>query len=437
MSTARISSLPREQIARRSSPLSEHVVQFYRDDQTMLRELENYIGGGLAKGSSAVVIATSGRCDSLAETLKNRGIDLAQATAEGRYTALDASEVLRILIVDGRPNALRFTHVITPVVARAVAASRAETNRVVAFGEMVGLLWAEGKPEAAIQLEQLWNELAREYAFSLRCGYPMPGFCGKELAESLLQICAEHSGVESLESLAEPVAESGRMRSVRVLRPSEVATQADWRGGRASNQARLVSVHDMEKRVFPERIQTERLLLRAYQDDTASILELLEPNREQLVREFPQMAWLRTPEEAHDFFQQKAEQWQSGKTFCYGIWRTEDGKQVGQIQVKNITWDIPSAELGYFIDGSCQRKGFATESIRAIQRVAFQELGFQRIYVRILPSNAESFALARKLGFQEEGLHRKAFRCGFGQLHDVHYMAVTAEDYRWQTSRVV
>lgn len=414
MSTARIFSASQEPSARRVSRRSEHVVQFYRDDQVMLRQLESYIGKGLSRGSSAVVVATAGRRENLAMALKNREINVAQATAEGRYTALDASEVLRILIVDERPNPLRFAQVVAPVIARATAASLAETDRVVAFGEMVGLLWAEGKPEAAIQLEQLWNDLGQQYAFSLRCGYPMPGFCGNELAESLLQICAEHTSVERLESFEESPPESDRMRSTIVKLP------------------RLVNTQDMDRRTFPEEIQTERLLLRAYKEDTASILELLEPNREQLVREFPQMAWLRTPEEVGDFLQQKTEQWHSGKNFCYGIWRTEGKKQVGQIQVKNITWDIPSAELGYFIGAAWQRQGFATETIRAILSVAFRELGFQRIYVRILMSNAESFALAKKLGFREEGLHRKAFRCGFGQLHDVHYMALTADDYRMQ-----
>lgn len=192
----------------------------------------------------------------------------------------------------------------------------------------------------------------------------------------------------------------------------------------------------MEKRSFPNRIQAARVLLRAYQEDINSILELLEPNREQLIREFPQMAWLRTPEEVRDFLEQKTEQWRSGKNFCYGIWSRGEEKQVGQIQVKNISWDIPSAELGYFIGAAWQRRGLATESIRAILRVAFDELGFQRIYVRILVSNAESFALAKKLGFREEGLHRKAFRCGFGQLHDVYYMALTAGDYGTQKSGI-
>ncbi len=40
--------------------------------------------------------------------------------------------------------------------------------------------------------------------------------------------------------------------------------------------------------------------------------------------------------------------------------------------------------------------------------------------------------MAKRLGFLEEGFHRKAFRCGLGQLHDVRYLALTSDDYRRQ-----
>lgn len=49
--------------------------------------------------------------------------------------------------------------------------------------------------------------------------------------------------------------------------------------------------------------------------------------------------------------------------------------------------------------------------------------------MRILPVNRESFALAKKMGFQEEGLHRKALRCGLGELHDVQYLSITSDEY--------
>lgn len=44
------------------------------------------------------------------------------------------------------------------------------------FGEMVAVLWAEGKTRTAIRLEELWDELATRHAFSLLCAYPMSAY---------------------------------------------------------------------------------------------------------------------------------------------------------------------------------------------------------------------------------------------------------------------
>jgi ribosomal-protein-serine acetyltransferase len=186
----------------------------------------------------------------------------------------------------------------------------------------------------------------------------------------------------------------------------------------------------MEKKSFPQMVITERLVLRGYRrEDAAGMLEMVKQNRAELIREFAQMAGLQKLEHAETFVIEKHEQWNCGKTFCYGIWRKEVNGPIGQIQVKNITWESLGAELGYFIDKRWQRQGHATESVKGIVRLAVEELGFERIFVRILPSNSESFALAKKLGFQEEGVQRKAFRCGFGELHDVRYLSLTREDY--------
>jgi len=80
---------------------------------------------------------------------------------------------------------------------------------------MVALLFAEGMPEAAIRLEKLWNHLARSHSFSLRCAYPMLGFCRQEHVDSLFRICAEHSDVipderYNDESYNDPTGERGR-----------------------------------------------------------------------------------------------------------------------------------------------------------------------------------------------------------------------------------
>jgi RimJ/RimL family protein N-acetyltransferase len=181
---------------------------------------------------------------------------------------------------------------------------------------------------------------------------------------------------------------------------------------------------------FPEILATERLVLRRYSSaDALGILELVDKNRARLIQNFSQMAnGLSAGEDVKSFVEDKAEQWNTRRAFCYGIWLKASKEQIGQLQVKNIVWDVPSAELSYFIGDSWLRQGFVTEAISAILRVAFKELDFRRVFVRIVPSNQESIALANKLGFKHEGLHRNEFRCGFGELHDVHYFSLTSDD---------
>ncbi len=166
--------------------------------------------------------------------------------------------------------------------------------------------------------------------------------------------------------------------------------------------------------------------------DAGSILDLVGQNRECLAREFSRQGAMDGLRDAESFVTQKAAVWSAGKTFCYGIWQKETNQLAGQIQVKNVDWEIPVAELGYFIGRASQRQGYASEAIKGILELAFKKLSFQRVFVRILPTNQVSLALARKLGFQKEGVHRNAFRCGFGHLHDVHCLAMIAADYRRQ-----
>ena len=141
LSTPELSNLPSQDHA--------HTVQFYGDDGSLFHELNRYIGSALLNGSSAIIIATEGHLNNLAHTLKRRGVSITAAVTEGRYIALPAPELLSKFIVDGVPDPVLFSEVVGEVINRAAEASRAEDHRVVAFGEMVALLWAEGQTEAA------------------------------------------------------------------------------------------------------------------------------------------------------------------------------------------------------------------------------------------------------------------------------------------------
>jgi signal transduction histidine kinase len=202
-----------------------HVVQFYGDDGFLLDELSRFIGTALGAGEAALVIATKEHRDGLARKLKMWGLDTNWAVAQGRYVALDAAETLSKFMRDGWPDAARFAEVVGGLIEKVRAASGSEARRVAAFGEMVALLWMEGKADAAIRLEELWNDLARTHTFSLRCAYPMSSFCREEHGDLLLKICAEHSAVIPGESYTALASEDERLRGVAQLQQKAAALE--------------------------------------------------------------------------------------------------------------------------------------------------------------------------------------------------------------------
>jgi hypothetical protein len=95
------------------------------------------------------------------------------------------------------PDPVQFFEGIGGLIEAASKASKAEYPRVFFCGERVGLLWAEGKTDAAIRLEQLCNDLVKSNEVDILCAYPLSSFHGEEDGRLLQSICAEHSAAYS------------------------------------------------------------------------------------------------------------------------------------------------------------------------------------------------------------------------------------------------
>jgi ribosomal-protein-serine acetyltransferase len=183
---------------------------------------------------------------------------------------------------------------------------------------------------------------------------------------------------------------------------------------------------------FPDQLDASPLRLRRLRPgDAAGLLALIERNRARLIPDFPELArGLTAPEEAAAYITARDDEWKQAAAFVYGIWTSPAALPIGQLRMKSIVWNVPSAELSYFVDEGWLRRGVATRAVRALLREAFGRRGFKRLYVRVTAANEQSLALARRLGLRHEGVHRNAFRCGRGALHDVHVFAMTDADYR-------
>jgi hypothetical protein len=138
---------------------SGHFVRFYDDGDIVMDEVAAFLRQAVGAGGKGIVIATPDHVDVLRRRL---------GTAAVRVAWMDADAMLARFMVDGWPDPARFD----AAVGTAVAAACAGGTTVHAFGEMVALLCARGRHEAALQLEALWNDLARRHDFSLFCAYP-------------------------------------------------------------------------------------------------------------------------------------------------------------------------------------------------------------------------------------------------------------------------
>jgi DNA-binding NarL/FixJ family response regulator len=167
-----------------------HEVLFYPDDAVFLNSCTRFITAALGAGDVAAVVATESHRDSLFERLKAEGLDVNAEIKHGRYISLDVAKTLSAFMVNDMPDWERFFEVVGGLVSGAAKAGKGEHSRVAMWGECGPLLWAEGKVDAAIRLEQLLNQVATIYEFDLLCAYALSSFHGEDDERVFQSICA-------------------------------------------------------------------------------------------------------------------------------------------------------------------------------------------------------------------------------------------------------
>jgi PAS domain S-box-containing protein len=217
-----------------------HVVQLYTDDSFLIDVLSRFVAGALAVGDAAVVIATAAHQKELEKRLWLSGMDISKATAHGRYIRLDANEILLRFMAKGSVDEVHFKTIIGDVLNRAEKAINGEGCRTAVFGELVALLWANGKPQEAIRVEEFWNDLATTHSFSLLCAYPTTGFDHEEHTEPFLTMCRQHSGVVPSESYLGLGSEEDRLRHIAELQQKTKVLEKEVAGRQREEQFRLL-----------------------------------------------------------------------------------------------------------------------------------------------------------------------------------------------------
>ncbi len=167
----------------------------------------------MRKGDACIIIATKPHRESLNEQLKQSGLEIDTFRDQGLYVSIDATSTFPKIMVNGTPDCDLFTQVIENLVIQ-TANGR---HHVRIFGELVALLWDEGKREAAIRLEEFWNDLSKIHTFSLLCAYSMTGFSREMYEKEFSEICKQHSRVMPTESYTTLNSPEERLLTIALL----------------------------------------------------------------------------------------------------------------------------------------------------------------------------------------------------------------------------
>jgi RimJ/RimL family protein N-acetyltransferase len=106
----------------------------------------------------------------------------------------------------------------------------------------------------------------------------------------------------------------------------------------------------------------------------------------------------------------------AGEKVILTIADRDDDRYLGAVVL--IARGSETGELAYLVAPEARGRGLAPRAVRLVSEWAFAELGLERLQLRIAPENEASHAVARRAGFQPEGLLRSAFAVR-GRRHDV------------------
>jgi PAS domain S-box-containing protein len=168
-----------------------HQLTFYEDDAALAATVGRFLGEDLGADDRSIVIATEPHRRAILRELAARGLDPERLRSSGRLVVLDARDTLAKILHTGEPDPRSFAAEVGSLVASQLAAARG--GRLRAYGEMVDVLWQEGRKGAAVRLEELWNDLLARHPFTLLCAYAAATF--EEDPHGIARVCAAHDRV--------------------------------------------------------------------------------------------------------------------------------------------------------------------------------------------------------------------------------------------------
>jgi KaiC/GvpD/RAD55 family RecA-like ATPase len=170
---------------------SGHSVVLYGSDEARLVDhVVLFLCENVAAEQPVLIVSTPAHRKTFLDALSAAGANTDAAIARGNLVCLDAVATLEEILNEGRVDWRAFDRKIGEFVR-----NLRMRGPLCVYGEMVGILWALGRHEVAVDLEMHWNRLRKRVDFKLMCAYEVDIFGEEYLPKEIAGIVREHGSV--------------------------------------------------------------------------------------------------------------------------------------------------------------------------------------------------------------------------------------------------
>ena len=167
-----------------------HAVGLHGDPETSFDSLAAYFDLALRRGDATCIISDEQAREGVGRRLRALGWDVDAPVAPTRYMVVDAAAALNRFMRNGLPDASILADIAHELDQYRLAVTGRQTSSLTIFGDMSGMLIAEGNVAGAIALEHQWTAVTKDLPFLTLCGYSSTCFAG---AAPWASACAAHS----------------------------------------------------------------------------------------------------------------------------------------------------------------------------------------------------------------------------------------------------
>jgi RimJ/RimL family protein N-acetyltransferase len=175
---------------------------------------------------------------------------------------------------------------------------------------------------------------------------------------------------------------------------------------------------------IPEQFESERMVIRiARPGDGAAVNEAIRESHAELKPWMPWAQAVPSVEESEAHGRRCHAKFHAREDLQYRGWLKGAGTFAVGSGLHRINWDVPRFEIGYWVRTSLAGRGYVSEMVHALTRLAFETLAAERVEIRCDDHNQRSWRVAERCGFALEGVLRRDSRGPDGSVRDTRVYA--------------